>query len=123
VLVIEPFRSRIVEEGTGTKVADFLDDVLTNQIMAFWIASRPWAAQNGKAIASFKEGTQEGLAFLRSNAAEAREIEKKYLGVNARDLPSYEFNVSATDLKFFQDIGKEFGLLKGAGDPAALILK
>jgi NitT/TauT family transport system substrate-binding protein len=123
VLVVEPFRSRLVGDGTDVLVANFLDDVLRNQIVAFWITGRKWAAQNGPAIGKFREAVEESLAFVKNNEAEAREIQKKYLGANAKDLPSYEMRVPVQDLKFFQDLGKELGLLKGTGDPANLILR
>jgi NitT/TauT family transport system substrate-binding protein len=123
VLVIEPFRSRIVDAGIGVRVVDFLDDVLTNQTMAFWIGSRQWSGQNARTLASFREGVAEGLQFLQSNEPQAREIEKKYLGVNAKVLPAFELNLPVADLKFFQDLGKEVGLLKGTGNPATLILQ
>jgi NitT/TauT family transport system substrate-binding protein len=122
VLVIEPFRSRIVEEG-GVRIVDFMDQVRRDVIMAFWISERTWASRNAQALVAFRQGVQEGLKFITDNPQEARAIEAKYLGANAKVLPTYESTVNVADLKFFQDLGKEFGLLKGTDDPAKFILK
>jgi NitT/TauT family transport system substrate-binding protein len=122
VLVIEPFRSRLLGDGTGVQVANFLDEILKNQTMAFWIAERKWARQNGPVLAKFKEAVQDGVAVLKTDEAQAREAAKKYFGVDAKDLPSYEVSVPVQDFKFYQELGKEIGLLKGSSDPAKLIL-
>lgn len=121
VLVIEPFRSRIVDEG-GVRIMDFIDQVHRDLIMAFWVSERKWASQNIQHLKAFSEGVDEGLKVITDNEQEARAIETKYLGVNARLLPTYENKVSVEDLKFFQNLAKEFGLLKGSDDPAKFIL-
>ena len=95
MLVIEPFRSRLATDGTGVRVANFLDEVLKTEIMAFWIAERKWAGRNMAASRqNSMEAVQEGVVFLKSNEADARAgLSKKYLRVDAKDLPSYEARV------------------------------
>jgi NitT/TauT family transport system substrate-binding protein len=121
VLVIEPFRSRIVDEG-GIRIVDFMDEVRKDAIMSFWISGRDWASRSSQTVARFRQAIDEGLKDIADNPQDARAIEVKYLGVNARVLPTYTRTVPVDDLKFFQDLGKEFGLLKGGDDPARFIL-
>jgi NitT/TauT family transport system substrate-binding protein len=123
VCVLEPFRSRIIDAGVGVNVADFFNEVAKGPIMSFYMAERKWAVQNVEAVHAFRAALQDGIEFIRANEAEAREIEAKYLGLNAKVAPVYTGEITAADLKFYQDIGKELGLLQGKNETSDLLLK
>lgn len=123
VCVLEPFRSRIIESGAGVSVADFFNEVAKGPIMSFYMAERKWAVQNVEAVRAFRAALQDGIEFIRTNEAEAREIEAKYLGLNAKVAPVYTTEITSADLKFYQDIGKELGLLQGKNEVSDLLLR
>jgi NitT/TauT family transport system substrate-binding protein len=78
-LPTEPFTSRIIDGGSGVRVADYFVDVKSDAFVTFYAASRAWAAQHAAAIAGFRAALADGFAFIRSNEAEAKAIEAKFL--------------------------------------------
>ena len=71
---------------------------------------------------SLRAAIDEGLAFIKANPDESREIEKKYLGFNSPHFPTFENKARPEDLKVFIAIGKELGLYRTALDPEKLVL-
>lgn len=122
VAVVEPFRSRIVSGKTGYIAAEYFGEVDPDVLVSAWMTTREWAAKNPAAVAAFRAAIDEGLAFVRANPDEAREIERKHIGFNSPRFPSFENKARPTDLEIFIDIGKELGLYRTALDPQKLVL-
>jgi NitT/TauT family transport system substrate-binding protein len=123
VAAIDPFRSRIIDGGIGYKVADYFSEVKDNVILAFWVSSRDWARQNPAAIAGFRAALGESLDWIGAHSAEAHAIEAKYLGVASPAFATYSLALQPVDLQFYEDLGKEQGLIHGEVDVANLIVK
>ncbi len=123
VEVIEPFRTRIVGDGTGQQVADFVSEVSGDVLGAFWMATTEWAAKNAQAIGAFREAYKEGIAYAVKNPVEAKKLEAKYLGVAGPVVPSYSAEFKPGDLEFYAGIAKELGMLRNPVDVGKLILK
>jgi NitT/TauT family transport system substrate-binding protein len=123
VAAIDPFRSRIIDAGVGYKVADYFSDVKDNVILAFWVSSRAWARQNPAAVSGFRVALGEGLDWIAVHPAEAHALEAKYLGVASPSFATYSLEIEPADLQFYEDLGKEQGLLHGDIDVANLIVK
>jgi NitT/TauT family transport system substrate-binding protein len=122
VAVLEPFRSRIVNDGTGTRVADFLSDVNPDVTGAFWIATDDWVTEHQKLLQPFRDSLSEAIAYIAANPADAHAVEKAYLGVNSPVLPAYSLKVSKADLEFWETVGKRLGVLQHPVDAAKLLL-
>jgi NitT/TauT family transport system substrate-binding protein len=123
VIAIEPFRSRILSDGTGYKVADYVTDIQDNILAAFWMAKSDWAQANPQAIRAFREAYEEALAWCLQNPDEARALQVKYLGVPSPVVPSYSTQISAKDLELFERAGRQVGMLRQPVDVTKLIWK
>ena len=123
VEVIEPFRTRIVSDGTGHQVADFVSEVSGDVLGAFWMATTEWAGKNAQAIRAFREAYKEGIAYSMKNPAEAKKLEAKYLGVAGPVVPTYAAEFKPGDLEFYAGVAQELGMLRNPVDVGKLILK
>ena len=121
VAVLEPFRSRIVGDGTGTRVADFLSDVNPDVTGAFWIATGDWIAQHRNLLQPFRDSLADAIAYIAANPDDAHAVEKAYLGVNSPVLPTYSLKVAKADLEFWETVGKRLGVLRQPIDAAKLL--
>jgi NitT/TauT family transport system substrate-binding protein len=122
VAIVEPFRSRIVSTGVGYIAAEYFGEVDPDVLVSAWMTTRDWAERNPRAVQGFRTANDEGLAFIKSNPDEAKEIEKKYIGFNSPRFPTFENKANPDDLKVFIAIGKELGLYRTALDPKKLVL-
>jgi NitT/TauT family transport system substrate-binding protein len=122
VAIVEPFRSRIVSTGVGYIAAEYFGEVDPDVLVSAWMTTRDWAERNPRAVQGFRSANDEGLAFIKSNPDEAKEIEKKYIGFNSPRFPTFENKANPDDLKVFIAIGKELGLYRTALDPKKLVL-
>lgn len=123
VVVLEPFRSKILNDGTGTKVSDYAVDIKDNLLWSFWIATRSWVAANESAVRGFREGLAEGISFIKANPTEAKSIEAKYLGVAMPGFSSFDLALNPADFDDYVKISRELGFLRGNIDSVRLIAK
>ncbi len=110
-IALEPFRSRILGDGTGTNLRDFFSDLSPDAIAAIWMAKREWIKAHPDIVNGFRAGLAEGIADLQANAGEFEAIQMKYLGFASKPRPDWSLKVSKEDLTFFADISKQVGLI------------
>jgi NitT/TauT family transport system substrate-binding protein len=110
-VVLEPFRSMIIGDGTGANVRDFFSDLSPDALAGFWMARADWIAAHREAVAGFRAALAEGIADLKANPDDFIAIQKKYLGFASPKEPTFALAVSKEDLAFFADISKQVGLL------------
>ena len=122
VAIVEPFRSRITNGDIGTVAAEYFGEVDPDVLVSAWMATGAWAKKNPEAIKNFRAALDEGLAFIKANPEESKAIEKKYLGFNAPQFPTFENKAKPDDLKVFIAIGKELGLYRTNFDSQRLVL-
>ena len=122
VAVVEPFRSRIAEDGTGTRIADFVAEVSPDVLDTFWMSTGDWAKANGKTVQAFRDTIAEAIAFIDANHDEAKAIEVKETGVTAAFTPTFATSVKPSDFIFYGDIGHQLKLLQDPIKPDGLIL-
>lgn len=123
VVVLEPFRSKILGDSNGVKVSDYVSEVKNGLAFGFWIATRAWAEANPAAVKGIREASQEGIAYIKANPDDAKAIEAKYLGVKTRGFSSFDVSMNPEDLQFYVSVGKELGLLRKDVDATRLIAK
>jgi NitT/TauT family transport system substrate-binding protein len=110
-IVLEPFRSRIIGDGTGVNIRDFFSDLTPDAIAAIWMAKRDWIAAHPDIVKAFREGLTEGIADLHANPDEFQSIQMKYLGFASTPRPDWSLKVSPDDLTFYVDVSKQVGLI------------
>jgi len=122
VATVEPFRTRIIATDIGYVAAEYFGEVDPDVLVSAWMTTGDWAKKNPETIKNFRAAIDEGLAFIKANPNEAKEIEKKYIGFNSPRFPTFENKAKPDDLKVFITIGKELGLYRTALDPQKLVL-
>lgn len=123
VAVLEPFRTRIVSDNTGFRLADYVAEVNPDLLGGVWIGQREWAAANPKAVTAFREALGEAIAFIKSNNEEARAIESKYLGFSTPILLPYSLTVVPADLETYARYAQDVGYLKKPVDVRPLLAR
>ena len=69
----------------------------------------------------FRTAIDEGLAYIRKNPAEVREVEEKYIHYNSPSFPTFNNKARPEDLTFFLDVGKELKLYRTQLDPKKIV--
>ena len=123
VVVVEPFRGRIVAGNMGIKVSDFVTDVQDNIMAAMWMTKGEWANANGPALRAFREGYLEAIDWAHKNVKESKEMEAKVFGAASAVTPAYDFEIRTADLDLYARIGRELGMLRQPADTSKLIWK
>ncbi len=123
VAVLEPFRTRIVADNTGYRLADYVAEVNPDLLGGVWIGQREWAAANPKAVVAFREALGEAIAFIKSNAEESKAIETKYLGFSTPIQIPYSLNVVPADLETYVKFAQDVGYLKKPVDVRSLLAR
>ncbi len=123
VVAIDPFRSRMLSDGTGVKVADYIAELGTNILATFWMAKGDWAAANPQAVRAFRESLADAIAFIAKNPEECRKIEEKYIGLTSPIWPTFSVSLDPKDLEFYANISRELGLTRQPIDVNKLVLK
>lgn len=122
-ITIEPFRSRIISDGTGFKVADYVGEVNPDMLAVLWMARRDWAEANPAAVRAFRAAYAEAIEWCAKNAEESKKIQAKYLGFASPVLPDYGVEVKLSDVEFFEKVQRELGKLRAPVDVSKLVWK
>jgi NitT/TauT family transport system substrate-binding protein len=123
VAVLEPFRSNIVNDNVGFRLADYVAEVNPNVLGGMWIAQREWAAANPRAVTAFREALAESIEFIKTRTEEARVIEAKYLGFRTPVLLPYELTVTNADLETYVRYSRDVGYLTKPVDVGQMLAR
>jgi NitT/TauT family transport system substrate-binding protein len=121
VAVLEPFRARIIGDGTGYKVSDYFAELNPDASGAFWTARGDWASKHAAAIQSFHDALADGIAYIDQNPEEAKAIELKSFGFVSPIRPSYSLAITRSDLAFYATVAKQLGMLRQPVDLVKLV--
>jgi len=122
VAIVEPLRTRIISGDIGYVAAEYFGEVDPDVLVSAWMATGDWAKKNPEVVKNFRASIDDGLAFIKANPEEAKEIEKKYIGFNSPRFPAFENKAKPDGLKVFIAIGKDLGLYRSTLDPQKLVL-
>jgi NitT/TauT family transport system substrate-binding protein len=125
---VAPFSARIVQSGAGYEVVDWLKETPDGTLTIIYAATRKWATANRDVIEGFKAGMAEANVFVKSHhdaevkaVAHYTKLPEKIIDPLAA--PNLIVDVTPAQIKFWIDISKEQGLIKGNPDPASIIFK
>jgi NitT/TauT family transport system substrate-binding protein len=110
-IVLEPFRTIIIKDGTGVNVRDFFGDLTPDAVAAIWMAKRDWIAAHPDIVSGFRAAYAEGIADIAANPPEFETIQKKYLGFASPALPNFSLKLSPDDLAFYASVSEQVGLI------------
>ncbi len=123
VIVLEPFRGRIVSENIGYKVSDFPIEVQDPIMAAYWMAKESWVKANAGVVSAFRLAYQEAIDYAVKNQPEMRAMETKLLGGPSPLTPSYKGTLAAQDLEIYAKIGEELKMWRQKHDLNTLVWK
>ena len=123
VAVLEPFRSGIVADNTGYRVADYMAEVNPDLLGGVWVAQKQWADANPRAIPAFRESLVEAIEFIKTNTDEARAIELKYLGFKTPIMLPFSVPVNVADLDIWVKYARDVGYLTKPMDVSRMVLR
>jgi NitT/TauT family transport system substrate-binding protein len=110
-LVIEPFRTLIIKDGTGINVRDYFSDLSPDAVAAIWMAKADWIKAHPDIVNDFRAGLAAGIADLQADPPEFQSIQMKYLGFASPAKPDWSLKVTKEDLTFFAGISTQVGLI------------
>jgi len=125
---VAPFSARIVQSGAGYEVVDWLKETPDGTLTVIYAATRKWATENKDIIEGFKAGMAEANEFVKTH----REAETKAIAhytrlpekvIGSLAPPNLIVDVTPTQVKFWIDISREQGLIKGNPDPRHVIFE
>jgi NitT/TauT family transport system substrate-binding protein len=122
-ITIEPFRTKIVSDGTGFNIADYVGQVNPDLLAVLWMARRDWAEANPAAVRAFREAYAEAIEWCAKNPEESKKIQAKYLGFASPVIPDYGVEVKLSDMEFFEKVERQLGKLRGPVDVSRLVWK
>ena len=123
VIVLEPFRGRIVSENIGYKVSDFPIEVQDPIMAAYWMAKESWVKANAGVVTTFRAAYLEAIDYALKNQPEMRGMEKAMLGAPSPLTPGYKGTLTAQDLEIFAKIGDELKMWRQKHDVNTLVWK
>ena len=130
VASVDPFYSRIVDSKLGYSIGDYASVIPSGTIPVVYASTRSWASQHASIVATFRAGLDEATAYIADPAhiASVRDSIAKYTKLPPQvaatlSLPdNLNAHATAAGLRFWIDVSREQGLIKGSPDPAALVL-
>jgi NitT/TauT family transport system substrate-binding protein len=126
VVPVEPFISRIQQTKVGYVVA--VPTITESFLESFYIMQRDFIQKNPKAASAFREAIREGVAYIKSNEADARKSQIAYLKIPepaamSIKLPTFAVDVKAEEMQFWVDMLKDFGVTKGTATAKQVIFQ
>lgn len=118
---IEPFRSIIISNAEGIRLADYPNELADSLLFSTWIATGSWTKANPEAVIGFRAALDEAIAFIEANPDKAKEIETQYLGVKTPGFASFARQVTVEDLAVYDKMGRELNLWSADIDLGSLI--
>lgn len=122
-ITIEPFRTKMISDGTGFNIANYVGEVNPDLLAVLWMARRDWAEANPAAVRAFRGAYAEAIEWCAKNPEESKKIQAKYLGFASPVLPDYGVEVKLSDMEFFEKVERELGKLRGPVDVSKLVWK
>ena len=121
---LDPFRARAISDGSGVKLADFLVDLGDDQPLAYWMTSRDFAKAHPADVKAFNAAIEKALAFIGTNADEARQIGAKYMRGNIlASFPNWKTAITPADMQKQTDMELAVGVLTQKADVNAAFVK
>lgn len=121
-----PFTARILQSGAGYEVANWLKSTPDGTITVVYATTRKWAEENREIVKGLREAMKEAVAFSKEHRPEMYAAIAKYTKlpqavVSSLAPPNLEVDVSPKQVKFWVDLVKEQGAIKGNPDPAKVL--
>lgn len=126
VVSVDPFYSRMINEGIGYTFGDFVETMPDGVPIVVFVSLREWAEANPEKVSAFREALIEANDFIQANEAEARQSLAKWTNLpepvvaNAR-WGSYYAEITEEGLGYWVELMRNQGLIDGSIEADDLI--
>lgn len=123
-----PFTARVLQSGAGYEVQNWLKSTPDGTITVVYATTRKWAEDNKETVKALQDALKEAIEFSKNNRPEMYAAIAKYTKlppavVSSLAPPNLEVDTTPQQVKFWVDLAKEQGAIKGDPDPAKVIFK
>jgi NitT/TauT family transport system substrate-binding protein len=121
-----PFTSRILQSGAGYEVANWLKNTPDGTLTVVYATLRKWGVENKDTIIGLREAMKEANAYGKTHVEELYAAIAKYTKlpiqvVSSLPPPNLSVDVTPEQVKFWIDLAKEQGVIKGNPDPKSIL--
>jgi NitT/TauT family transport system substrate-binding protein len=129
VAAVDPFYRRMVDNKTGVAIGDWSAVIPPGTIPVVYASTRSWATKNAAAIKEYRAALGEAIAYIKDPAhlPSVRDSLAKWTKLPPQAAasvsipPTLEENAQPEGLRFWIDVSREQGLIKGSPDPKTLV--
>jgi len=123
-----PFTARILQSGAGYEVANWLKNTPDGTLTVVYAMTRKWASENKDTVAKLRVAMKQANELAKTDVAKLNEAIAKYTKlppqvVGSLPPPNLIVDVTPAQTKFWIDLAKEQGVIKGSPDPASIIFQ
>ena len=123
-----PFTARILQSGAGYEVANWLKNTPDGTLTVVYAMTRKWASENKDTVAKLRVAMKQANELAKTDVAKLNEAIAKYTKlppqvVGSLPPPNLIVDVTPVQTKFWIDLAKEQGVIKGSPDPASIIFQ
>ena len=123
-----PFTARILQSGAGYEVANWLKNTPDGTLTVVYAMTRKWATENKDTVAKLRVAMKQANELAKTDVAKLNEAIAKYTKlppqvVGSLPPPNLIVDVTPVQTKFWIDLAKEQGVIKGSPDPASIIFQ
>jgi len=123
-----PFTARILQSGAGYEVANWLKNTPDGTLTVVYAMTRKWATENKDTVAKLRVAMKQANELAKTDVAKLNEAIAKYTKlppqvVGSLPPPNLIVDVTPAQTKFWIDLAKEQGVIKGSPDPASIIFQ
>lgn len=129
VASVDPFYSRVLAEKVGRPIGNYADVIPSGTSPLPLVTTRSWATQHAEAVGALKTALDEAVTYIAdpAHAESVRASIAKYTklpaaAVAAQAMPNnFQVHITPESLRFWIEVSREQGLIKGNPDPRSLI--
>ena len=129
VASINPFYTRVIDSKVGYRIGDYSDAVPPGTVAGVYVSTRAWATKNASALKGFRAALDDADAYIKDPAhlSAVRDSIAKYTKLPPQaaatiDLPTnLKPHVTPEGVRFWIEVSREQGLIKGNPAPTSLI--
>lgn len=126
VVSVDPFFSRMINEGIGYTFGDFVETMPDGIPIVVFVSLREWAEANPDKVTAFRDALIEANQFIQDNEDEARRSLAKWTNlpepvVATSRWGSYYAETTQEGIGYWVELMRSQGLIDGDLEPADLI--
>jgi NitT/TauT family transport system substrate-binding protein len=123
-----PFTARILQSKAGYAVKNWLADTPDGTLTVIYAATRKWAEANKDTVIALRQAMREANAFITTHHDLMYKDIAKYTHlpikvVSSLQPPNLVVDVSPKQAKFWIDLVKDSGVIKGNPDPSHILFE